>query len=191
MNNVLFSKKAGAIPLTFIAVVIVSILSSIATDPSPPVSAEIPINDVDEPSTLKLAIEHATRTNPAFWLDGIPSSVRAEIMTYRAAREFMGDEEPTDQSRIDRPVYLYVFEGSGVSYSRDGGDLREWGDVQMVMIMDVETGNKMTTRGFVEGNELDDSSLRLISLPPNLDQIESRDTGTWPIATAAPSPGKR
>ncbi len=108
---------------------------------------------------------------------GDPTAVYGGIMTYRAALEAIGpaaEPGPSQAWKLDREVYIYLFEGEFTDAMTGTQLVTDW--AQTVVFIDAETGNSYGIIHVREPSRRDVSRLQPIRLLYHQKGVEPRGT---------------
>ena len=148
-------------------------------------------------------LEQGGNINLALWLAqsgmgpsivGEPTAVYGGILTYRAALEAVGSgvrPGPSQAWKLDREVYVYLFEGEFTD-SMTGTELvTDW--AQTIIFFNAETGGSYGITYIREPNRRDVSQLQQIRIHDHVKGVAPREVNidrtppvSEPPATAAP-----
>ena len=167
-------------------------------DPSPK-ARQIPAGPDQDAAIL----EQGGNINLALWLAqsgmgpsivGDPTAVYGGIMTYRAALEAVGSGirlGPSQAWRLDREVYVYLFEGEFTDSMTGTQLVTDW--AQTIIFIDAETGEYYGSTDIREPARRDVSQLQPIRIHDHVKGVAPREVNinrtppvSEPPATAAP-----
>ena len=148
-------------------------------------------------------LEQGGNINLALWLAqsgmgpsivGEPTAVYGGIMTYRAALEAVGSGirlGPSQAWRLDREVYVYLFEGEFTDSMTGTQLVTDW--AQTIIFIDAETGEYYGSTDIREPARRDVSQLQQIRIHDHVKGVAPREVNinrtppvAEPPATVAP-----
>ena len=169
--------------------------STLVSPESSPQAQQIPA-DPDQDAAI---LEQGGNINLALWLAqsgmgpwivGDPTAVYGGIMTYRAALEAVRSGirlGPSQAWKLDREVYVYLFEGEFTD-SMTGTELvTDW--AQTIIFIDAETGEYYGSTDIREPARRDVSQLQQIRIHDHVKGVAPRgvDIDPTPLVTEPPA----